>query len=76
MLTWLLLCLPLAFAADKGAFATWVDRLPHPSTELDVADEVVSCDPTRNALISRLDNSNDETDTRRLARLDSKSPCR
>ncbi|MBW1877206.1 MAG: hypothetical protein JRI25_04260 [Deltaproteobacteria bacterium] len=38
MLTWLLLCLPLALAADKDAFATWVDRLPHPSTELDVAD--------------------------------------
>ena len=36
----------------------------------DVADQVVSCDPTRNALIAGADNSNDKVDTRRLAVLD------
>ncbi len=35
----------------------------------DVADEVVSCDPTRNALIARAEDSNDERDARRLALL-------
>lgn len=33
----------------------------------DVADEVISCDPTRNALIARAEDSNDERDARRLA---------
>jgi transposase len=31
-----------------------------------VADEIISCDPTRNALIARSENSNDEQDARRL----------
>ena len=35
-----------------------------------VAEEVVSCDPTRNALISRSDSSNDRLDARRLGILD------
>ena len=34
-----------------------------------VADTVVSCDPTKNALIARSDNSDDEHDARRLAHL-------
>jgi len=34
-----------------------------------VADKVVSCDPTRNALISRADHSDDKHDARRLAHL-------
>lgn len=33
----------------------------------DVADEVISCDPTQNALIARAEDSNDERDARRLA---------
>ncbi len=35
-----------------------------------VAEEVVSCDPTRNALVSRSDSSNDRLDARRLGILD------
>jgi transposase len=35
----------------------------------DVADEVISCDPARNAMIARSENSNDERDARRLALL-------
>ena len=35
----------------------------------DLADEVVSCDPTHNALIARAEDSNDERDARRLAQL-------
>jgi len=35
----------------------------------DVADQVVSCDPARNAMIARSENSNDERDARRLAML-------
>ena len=35
-----------------------------------VAEEVVSCDPTRNALVSRSDGSNDRLDARRLGVLD------
>ena len=34
-----------------------------------VADEVISCDPSRNALIARAEDSNDERDARRLALL-------
>ena len=34
-----------------------------------VVEEVVSCDPTQNALIARSENSNDELDARRLATL-------
>ena len=34
-----------------------------------VAEEIVSCDPTRNALIARSEHSNDEVDARRLATL-------
>ncbi len=34
-----------------------------------VADEVIVCDPTRNALIAQADNSDDEQDARRLAEL-------
>ena len=33
----------------------------------DVVDEFVSCDPARNALIARSEDSNDERDARRLA---------
>lgn len=33
----------------------------------DIADEVISCDPTRNALIATAEDSNDERDARRLA---------
>jgi hypothetical protein len=33
----------------------------------DIADEVISCDPTRNALIARAEDSSDERDARRLA---------
>lgn len=36
----------------------------------DLAEEVVSCDPTRNALVSRSDGSNDKLDARRLGILD------
>ncbi len=36
----------------------------------DVADQVVSCDPTKNALVSRSDSSNDRLDARRLGVLD------
>ena len=36
----------------------------------DVAEEVVSCDPTRNRLVSESDCSNDRNDARRLAKLD------
>jgi transposase len=32
----------------------------------EVADEVVACDPTRNALIARAEDANDERDARRL----------
>lgn len=35
-----------------------------------VADEIISCDPTRNALIARSEDSNDERDARRLITLD------
>jgi transposase len=35
----------------------------------DVAEEVISCDATRNALISRSDDSNDRNDARRLGTL-------
>ena len=35
----------------------------------DVCDEIVSCDPTHNALIARAEDSNDERDARRLATL-------
>jgi len=35
----------------------------------DVVEEVVSCDPTQNALIARAEDSNDERDARRLALL-------
>ncbi len=35
-----------------------------------LAEEVVSCDPTRNALVSRSDGSNDKLDARRLGILD------
>lgn len=35
----------------------------------DVADKVISCDPTKNALISKAEDSNDERDARRLAML-------
>ena len=35
-----------------------------------IAEEVVSCDPTRNALVSRSDGSNDKLDARRLGILD------
>jgi transposase len=35
-----------------------------------LAEQVVSCDPTRNALISRSDSSNDRLDARRLGILD------
>ena len=35
-----------------------------------LAEEVVSCDPTRNALVSRADSSNDRLDARRLGILD------
>jgi transposase len=35
----------------------------------DLAEEVVSCDPTKNALISEAEDSNDERDARRLATL-------
>ena len=35
----------------------------------DVADEVISCDPTRNALIAQSEVSDDELDTRRLSTL-------
>jgi transposase len=35
-----------------------------------VAEEVVSCDPTKNALVSRSDGSNDKLDARRLGILD------
>jgi transposase len=34
-----------------------------------VADEVIVCDPTRNALIAQADDSDDEQDARRLAEL-------
>ena len=35
----------------------------------DVAEEVISCDPTRNALIATAEDSSDERDARRLAML-------
>jgi transposase len=35
----------------------------------DVADEVISCDPTQNAWIARSEDKNDELDARRLAKL-------
>ena len=35
-----------------------------------LAEQVVSCDPTRNALVSRSDSSNDKLDARRLGILD------
>jgi len=36
---------------------------------VDEADEIISCDANRNALIARAEDSNDEKDTRRLAML-------
>lgn len=36
----------------------------------DVADEIVSCDPARNALIARAEDASDERDARRLIMLD------
>ena len=46
-----------------------------------VAEEIVSCDPTRNALIARAEDSNDERDAHRLATLSrlgwcTRSSCR
>ena len=35
----------------------------------DIVDEIISCDPTQNALIARSDNSSDKRDDRRLARI-------
>lgn len=35
----------------------------------DVADEIISCDPTQNALIARSEKKNDELDARQLAKL-------
>ncbi|MHC5054449.1 MAG: IS110 family transposase [Planctomycetota bacterium] len=35
-----------------------------------LAEKVVSCDPTKNALVSRSDSSNDKLDARRLGILD------
>jgi transposase len=55
---------PKRVVLENGGWAGWIfDALK------DVAEEVLVCDPTRNALIAQAENSDDRRDAQRLAML-------